>query len=138
MNTNGVLNGKKILLMTDDGIVADNVQKSLAPHGALLFHDSTPKEAIGNALAKNPDLVIYDERMPAYCGLKPLSVIKRARPKSKVLFLARNGTPLRSMDVTAQGVSFTIQSDSSPQQIYNAVKHCLAIASVPRNESKAE
>ncbi|MEW6239086.1 MAG: response regulator [Candidatus Omnitrophota bacterium] len=138
MNTNGVLNGKKIFLMTDDGTVAENVQKSLAAHGAVLFHDSTPKEAIGNALAKNPDLLIYDERMPAYHGLKPLSVIKRARPKSKVLFLARNGTPLRSMDATAQGVSFTIQSDSSPQQIYNAVKHCLAIASVPRIEAMAE
>ncbi len=135
--TTRVFHGKKIFIISADQELTRLIHETLSPHGAILFNALTPAEAIGNVLAKNPDLIIYDENMPSFNGSTVLSVIKQKRPKGKILFLNRAGVPLRSIDVTAQGVSFSIARNSNPQQIYNGVKHCLAVASVPRVESMA-
>ncbi len=134
MKNKGVFSGKKILLLTADSTVLENVRASVEPHDAIFFHSGIPKDALGLALVKNPDLIIYDDQMPTYHGNKVLPLLRRARSSIRVLLLSKAGVPLRSIDVTAQGASFTITRDSSPEQIYNAVKHCLAIASVPRVE----
>ncbi|RJP27837.1 MAG: DNA-binding response regulator [Candidatus Omnitrophota bacterium] len=134
---NGALHGKKIFVISADPSIVQAVKDSVASHGAVFFFGMTPPDAIGNVLAKNPDLIVYDEFMPAFNGSTVLSLLKQKRPKDKILYLTRTGVPLRSIDVTAQGVSFSIPRDSNTPQIYNAVKHCLAIASVPRVESPA-
>ncbi len=134
MNKNGVFFGKKILLLTQDPTVLETVRKATEPHGAIFYTDEDPKNGLGLALTKNPNLVIYDDQMPPFHGNKLLPLIRRARPHIRILLLTKAGVPLRSIDVTAQGASFTITRDSTPEQIYNAMKHCLAIASVPRVE----
>ncbi len=135
MKNDGVFRGKKIFLITDDSQVLRNVQDCVLPHEGVLFHADEPRNALGNALAKNPDLIIYDDRMPAFQGSKVMSILKRVRPHWRILLLSLTKIPQRSIDVSAQGVTFTIQRDSGPRQIYNAVKHCLGIASVPRVET---
>jgi DNA-binding NarL/FixJ family response regulator len=133
----GAFFGKKILLISNDGNVLESVQRSVEPNGAVFYHGGEPKTALGLGLTKNPDLVIYDDQMPTFNGNKILSILRRARPKVRVLLLVKAGVPLRSIDVTAQGASFTITRSSTVEQVYNAVKHCLGIASVPRVEELA-
>ncbi|MFB3787996.1 MAG: response regulator [bacterium] len=132
MKNDGVFRGKKIFLITDDPGVLHNVQDCVLPHEGVLFHAEDPRDALGNALAKNPDLIIYDDRMPPFQGSKVMSILKRVRPRWRILLLSLTRIPQRSIDVSAQGVTFTIQRDSSPHHLYNAVEHCLGIASVPR------
>lgn len=133
----GVFFGKKILLITHDASVLEVVKQSVEPNGAVFYHGGDPKDALGLALTKSPDLVIYDDQMPEFHGNKVLPILRRARPKVRVLLLSKVGVPLRSIDVTAQGASFTITRTSSPEQVYNAIKHCLSISSVPRVEQMA-
>ncbi len=133
--TNGVFRGKKIFVISPDRNVIQAVEQSVVSHGAVFFHSSIPKEAIGNVMSKNPDLVVFDDLMPPFNGAGVLSAIKRARPKGRILFLSQTSVPLRSIDTTAQGVSFSITRDASPEQIYNAVKHCLGGGSIPRVET---
>lgn len=130
----GVFFGKKILLITTDDTVRDSVQRSVEPNGAIFYYGGDPKTALGLGLTKNPDLIVYDDQMPEFNGNKVLAILRRARPKLRVLLLTKAGVPLRSIDVTAQGASFTITRSSTIEQVYNAVKHCLGIASVPRVE----
>ncbi|MGC9329089.1 MAG: response regulator [Candidatus Hinthialibacter sp.] len=134
MKKNGVLFSKKILLISNDANLTSNVRQGLELHQPVFYHSGVPRDALGLALTKNPDLVIYDDLMPPFQGNKILPIVRRARPKMRILLLTQAGVPLRSIDVTAQGASFTINRDSSPEQIYNAVKHCLSISSVPRVE----
>ncbi len=132
----GVFHGKKIFVISEDQNLIQNIKQSVVHQGAVLFEGSTPKEAIGNVLAKNPDLIIYDDRMPLFNGTKILTNIKQVHPHIRILLVTPMGVPQRSIDVSAQGVSYSIPCDSNQQQIYNAVKHCLAISSVPRVESQ--
>ncbi len=134
MNANGVFFGKKILLITQHPDVLHTVKDSVEQHRASFFHAGSSKDAVGQAAAKNPDLIIFDDRMPSINGSHVLALIRRLRPSGKLLLLSRTHVPLRSIDASAQGASFTISNDSSEEQVYNAVKHCLAIASVPRIE----
>ncbi|MBN2328304.1 MAG: response regulator transcription factor [Candidatus Omnitrophica bacterium] len=137
MTKNGVFFGKKILLMSNDPAVTAAVRQGVDSHQPVFYHSGAPRDALGLAMTKNPDLIIYDDLMPPFQGNKILPIVRRARPKVRILLLTQAGVPLRSIDVTAQGASFTINRDSSPEQIYNAVKHCLSISSVPRVEQMA-
>ncbi|MDP8245262.1 MAG: hypothetical protein P9L94_14355 [Candidatus Hinthialibacter antarcticus] len=134
MNPKGVLYGKKIYIMTQDAVLLSRILASLTPHGASLFHQDDPGEAIADAVAKNCDLLIYDETYPAFHNATALSMVKKLRPRIRTLLFARSGSPLRSIDVSAQGVSFSIQHDANAPTIYNGVKHALSITSVPRVE----
>lgn len=133
-----VFRGKKVFIITEDKALNQRIRESLDSKGAIIFDSSDPKNAIANVLSKNPDLIIYDDRMPFYHGLKVISVIKRSKPKIRILLLSKADVPQRAIDASAQGVSYTITIDANKQQIYNAVKHCLSISSVPRVESLAE
>ena len=137
MKTNQAFAGKKIYLISDDETVVQNVKQAVTPHAAIFFHSRDPKDAVVNVLTKNPDLVIYDEEIPPFNGLPVLTWIKQKRPQGRVLFLSVHAVPLRSIDVNARGVSSSIQKHTAPQMLYNAIKHCLAIASVPRIEEVA-
>lgn len=137
MNPKGVLYGKKIQLITNNPEVLERIKESIEPHNPFLFHSSEGKKALFELMAKNPDLIIYDDEMPPMGGAKVLAVLKRSKPKTRILLLAKAGVPMRSIDVSAQGVSYTLARDSSATQIYNAVKHCLSIATVPRVEKPA-
>ncbi len=134
--TNGSLRGKKVYAVSEDANLLDRLREITASHGGVLFHSAEPRGALAGVMSKNPDLIIYDDRMPNYNGAKVLSLIKRWRPHDRILFLSRTRVPLRSIDVSAQGVSFTVPFDANPQEMYNAVKHCLGVASVPRVETQ--
>ena len=134
MDHNTVLHGKKILAVSDDADVLRKIEETVVPRGANYFSYKNPTEAAGNILAKKPDLVIYDDRLPAWNGMKPLSLIKRARPMGRILLLTRYRVPQRSIDVSAQGVSYSLPYDAQSEEMYNVIKHCLSITSVPRVE----
>ncbi|HOJ59324.1 MAG TPA: response regulator [bacterium] len=135
MKKNGVFRGKKIFLISDDQAVLRNVQDCVLPHDGVLFYAEAPREALGNAMAKNPDLIIYDDRMPTYNGSKVMMLLKYARPSTRILLLSLTKTPQRAIDTSAQGITYSIHRESSARHIYNAIKHCLGIASVPRVET---
>lgn len=134
MKKKGVFHGRKVFLITDDPALLATIQEHIGNHGAILFSCDDPNKVIGQVMVKNPELIIYDDRFPDLNGTKVLSLIKRLRPHSKVLLLSKVGVPLRAIDVTAQGVAHSVALDSNPKHIYNTVKHCLSIASVPRVE----
>ncbi|MBZ0257162.1 hypothetical protein K8I31_13935 [bacterium] len=137
MNPKGALFGKKIYVMTQDEPLLSRIIASLISHGASIFHHKSPSEAIADAVAKNVDLLIYDEAFPTFHNATAMAMVKKLRPRIRTLLLARSGSPLRSIDVSAQGVSFSIRHDANAPTIYNGVKHALSITSVPRVEVEA-
>lgn len=137
MTQKGVLYGKKVYIMSQDAALRSRILATLTPHGALLFHQKDPSDAIADAVAKNCDLLIYDEAFPAFHHATALSMVKKLRPRIRTLLLARSGSPQRSIDVSAQGASYSISYDANAPTIYNGVKHALSITSVPRIEVEA-
>ncbi len=135
MTQKGVLYGKKIFIMTPDAALRSRIIETLKPHDASLFYQDDPSEAIADAVAKNCDLLIYDEAFPMFHNSTALSMVKKLRPRIRTLLLSRTGSPLRSIDVSAQGVSFSMRHDANPPTIYNGVKHALSITHVPRVEA---
>lgn len=130
-----ILKGKTILLVTQQDSLRKQITRSIQHQKPYLIEAVQPQDAIFHLMAKNPDLIIYDDKMPPFQSNKLLSVLKRAKPHTRVLLIAEAGAPQRSIDVSAQGVAYTLPADANDQQIYNAVKHCLSIGSVPRVET---
>ncbi len=131
-----VFKGKKILIISEDQNVIDMIQQTAKPRGGSLFIAKTPKDAITQTMTKNPDLLVYDDRMPLYQNLKVLFHIKRFKPNKRILLLTEHEKPMRSIDDTGLGASMTLPYYSSEKQYYNALKHSLGITSVPRVEEQ--
>jgi DNA-binding NarL/FixJ family response regulator len=127
MKNHSRMRGKKVFTISQDPEISQTIRELIVPLGAVSFESSFPNEAVAGALAKNPDLIVYDDTMSPVNGLNVLSMIKHARPNFRVLLLSRIGVPLRSIDVSARGASFTLPRNAAPRQLLDAVKHCLGV-----------
>ncbi|MBD3267736.1 response regulator [bacterium] len=136
MEPKKVFKGKKVLAVSRDEALLKYIAETIEPKGASYFSFTNPREALGNMMTKNPDLVIYDERLSQQDSTLPLSTIKRVQPKGRVLLVTQYRQPQRPIDTTAQGVTYSIPRDSQSQEMYSAIKHCLSISSVPRVEKE--
>ncbi len=128
MDSSQFLNRKKIYLITEDTKLQQRINQLLQEKGAVLFHTSIPKQAVADAVAKNPDLVIYDESMPAEEDLNVLNTIKMGRPKTDFLLLTKAESPQRFMDTSGRGVSYSIQRDVNDQMLIEAIEHSIVKA----------
>lgn len=132
-----VFQGKKIEMVSTFSELAGTVHAIVTEGNGMFFLSRTPQEAIFHTMSRNPDLVIVDSRMPSLDGQSVVSLLKRVRQKIRILLITESSAPQRSIDVTAQGISYTISLDASPEVIYQALKHSLSIPSVPRGEHHA-
>ncbi|MBI1389946.1 MAG: hypothetical protein GC154_16015 [bacterium] len=137
MSANGVLSRYKIFVYTNDAALFGRIRNALDPRGAVLFYSNQPAEAIAKMLSVNPDLLIVDEDAPLFHNSTVLSVVRKQKPRLRVMLVTRHESPLRSIDVSCQGVSFSLAHDSNEESIYNGVKHSLSISSVPRVETSS-
>lgn len=78
----------RVLLVDDHGLLLEGLSNLLDAHGIGVAGTATNgEEAIAQALALDPDLILMDLRMPVCDGLTATRIIKAQRPDVKIVIL---------------------------------------------------
>jgi DNA-binding NarL/FixJ family response regulator len=78
----------RVLLADDHRLMMEGVSNLLAAHGIeVVGTAANGNEAVAQALALNPDLILMDLRMPVCDGLEATRLIKQRRPDIRIVML---------------------------------------------------
>ena len=78
----------RVLLADDHRLIVEGLSNLLAANGIEVVGSAGDgREAVAQALALNPDLVLMDLRMPVCDGLAATRLIKARRPEIKIVML---------------------------------------------------
>ena len=89
------MNRIRVLIADDHAIVRDGIRALLGRADDIEVVGEAPggREAIAQARALSPDVILMDVAMPDLGGLEAMPEIHRERPGSRVLILSQYGEP---------------------------------------------
>ena len=93
----------RILLVDDDGSLAESVQVVLEAHGYEVMHVDDGREGLKYATQGNFDMVLTDFKMPGMAGTELLDKILAAKPQLPVVLMTAFGTTNLAIDATKKG-----------------------------------
>ena len=76
------LEGKRVLLVDDDGDILTSMQAAFEPTGAVVETANNGNKAVELAEKSQPDLVILDMMLPGRSGFLVLEKIKAKKPRN--------------------------------------------------------
>lgn len=76
------LDGKRVLLVDDDGDILTSMQAAFEPTGAVIETANNGNKAVELAEKSQPDLVILDMMLPGRSGFLVLEKIKAKKPRN--------------------------------------------------------
>ena len=118
------MNTVRIIIADDHPMVREGLEAMLTSAGgfvvAALAADG--KAAVEAVAKESPDIVLSDVRMPERDGFALLEAVKKARPSTKVLFLA--GMPLKEEESRAEamGASGYLPKDVDLKRLVSAIE----------------
>ena len=80
-------NRKKILVIDDDKVILQSIEKQLKHQNLNLDFEDDPVAGLGKIMKKNYDLVLCDIKMKSLTGLEVLKEIKSTHPEIPVIIL---------------------------------------------------
>jgi DNA-binding NtrC family response regulator len=114
-----------VLLATGDQQIAEELKRTLGHKIKLLAFDNAKDMLL--AVAENPiDLIIFDANISELKGIGILSVIKRFKPKVRVIALDEDLTFEKQAALVNEGVIYQMQKPMSPCQIGRVVEKVVA------------
>jgi two-component system invasion response regulator UvrY len=112
----------KILVVDDHAIVRDGLARLLASDGDhQVSQAASGREALSQARAIRPDLIVLDLNLPGLGGLELLRRLVQAG-SAKILILSMHAEPLyarRSLEAGAQGY---VSKNAAPDELLAAVR----------------
>jgi two-component system OmpR family response regulator len=102
------LDGKRVLLVDDDGDILTSMQAAFEPTGAVVDTASNGNKAVELAEKNQPDLVVLDMMLPGRSGFLVLEKIKAKKPKNSkpyVIMITGNQGARHKMYAESLGVS---------------------------------
>jgi DNA-binding NtrC family response regulator len=110
-----------VLLATGDRQISEELKRALGPKIKLLVYDNAKDMLL--AIADNPiDLVIFDASIAELKGVGILSVIKRFKPKVRVIALDDDLSFEKQAAMVKEGVIYQMQKSMNPRQISRVVE----------------
>ena len=102
------LDGKRVLLVDDDGDILTSMQAAFEPTGAVVETANNGNKAVELAETSQPDLVILDMMLPGRSGFLVLEKIKAKKPRNSkpyVIMITGNQGARHKMYAESLGVS---------------------------------
>jgi len=116
---------KKILIIEDEEILADLLQKKLAISGYQVFLERDGEKGLVAMRELRPDLVLLDILMPKMNGLEVLAEIQKDDDLRKipVIVISNSGQPVEIDEIKKLGAKdWLIKTDFNLQEIIQKVK----------------
>jgi FixJ family two-component response regulator len=118
----------KALVIDDEQIVLDSVQKILAAEKYDVDTTLSGTDGIEKALKNAYDIVLTDIRMPGVGGLIVLRDIKRAKPSMPVIIITGYGSVRSAVQAMKLGAADYIEKPFEPAKLVEAITTAVSAA----------
>ncbi len=103
----------RILLVDDEDQFRSAMSKRLSVRGYEVFDVDNGEDSIKIARHENPEVVILDQKMPDWDGIKTLRELKKIRPEIQVIMLTGHGS-VESARISGQHDIFAYMQKPAP------------------------
>jgi len=122
------MRGMRVLVIDDEKVVLDSVNKILADEGYDVETNLSGREGLSRALDSDYDIVLTDIRMPDIGGMKVLRDIKRKKPSLPVVMITGYASVKSSVQAMKLGAADYVEKPFTPDQLIKAVDTALETA----------
>ena len=122
----------RIFVIDDEAAMGENIQRMLKSPETTVSTFSDPEKGLAQALAKPPDLVLLDMRMPGMSGEEVFARLHEARPGLPIVFLTAFGSVEGAVLAIRNGAFDYLQKPFKRDDLLLVVKRALAHATLER------
>jgi len=115
----------KALVIDDEQIVVDSVNKILKDENYEVDVSLSGREGLNQAVQKEYAIVLTDIRMPDIGGMRVLRDIKRAKPSLPVIMMTGYASVKSAVQAMKLGAADYIEKPFTPDQLLKAVDAAL-------------
>jgi DNA-binding NarL/FixJ family response regulator len=114
----------RVLLVDDHALVRGGLRAVLATTGdcTVVGEAATGEEAVEQALALRPDVVVMDLSMPGAGGVAATEVLRDRLPSARVLVLTTFADDARVRAALGAGATGYLLKDATPDEVVRAVR----------------
>lgn len=114
----------KVLLADDHAIVREGLKRILAETSefTVVGEAASSQEALAEARAHRPDVVILDISMPGRGPVETLHEIKRHAPETRVLILSMHPESQYAVRLFSEGADGYLSKESAPELLVEALR----------------
>jgi DNA-binding NarL/FixJ family response regulator len=114
----------RVLLVDDHPLVREGVRSSLRKHDRfeIVGEASSGLDAIKQAKASSPDVVVMDFTMPGMNGLETTSCLRVACPQTKVLILTVHEKIEFVREIIQSGARGYVRKSTTPSEFVSAIE----------------
>jgi len=114
----------RVLIVDDHAVVRTGIRLLLAQEDDIepVGEAGTGREAIFQARALKPDVILLDVVMPEQTGLDVLPQLKHENPDAKVLILSMQDEPRYVREAFAAGASGYVLKEAADEEVVAAVR----------------
>lgn len=115
----------RVFLADDHAVVRKGLEMLLSTHEDMVVVGTAVDgaEAVEQALALTPDVILLDLQMPRKTGLEAIGEIKTKNPQARMLVLTSFSEDATIFAAIKAGALGYILKDSSPQELVEAIRH---------------
>jgi FixJ family two-component response regulator len=118
----------RIFVIDDEAAMGENIQRMLKFPDTTVTAYADPVKALADALAKPPDLVLLDMRMPGMSGEEVFARLHQAHPGLPIVFLTAFGSVEGAMLAMRNGAFDYLQKPFRREDLLLVVKRALSHA----------
>lgn len=119
---------QRVLVVDDDADIRSLLQMTLGFDGfEVVGHATNGLEAIEQATALRPDLIVLDLTMPIMGGLEALPLLRTGSPNSRVVILSALSSSQMKEQTTAAGASAYVEKPEAITRLAQTLRQvCMA------------
>ena len=115
----------RVLLADDHKIVVEGLTKLLAPTCDLVGTFENGRELVQAVKQLQPDVAVVDISMPLLNGIDAVAQLKKAKVKTKIIFLTMHPDITYATRALEAGASGYILKQSAPSELFEAIREVL-------------
>jgi two-component system response regulator NreC len=118
----------RVLVVDDHAVVRSGIRSLLAAEAdfEVVGEASNARDAIFEARALKPDVILLDVVMPGESGIEVLPKLKREAPDAKVLVLSMQDDPRYVREAFAQGANGYVLKEAADAEVVGAAREIAA------------
>ncbi len=126
----------RIFVIDDEPALGENIQRMLRIPGVTVVEFVDPTKGLAEALAKPPDLVLLDVRMPGMSGEEVFARLHQARPSLPIVFLTAYGSVEGAVLAMRNGAFDYLQKPFKRDDLLLVVNRALSHTSLEREVTR--
>ena len=129
---------RRIFVIDDEAALGENIQRMLRLPGVAVSNFVDPAKGLAEALARPPDLVLLDLRMPGMSGEELFARLHQARPSLPIVFLTAYGSVEGAVVAMRNGAFDYLQKPFKREELLLVVNRALSHSSLQSEVSRLQ